>query len=162
MKRPCPPGLTAQLEYPVPAERTMPHLAARVGGVLQWTCTRALTGHLEPDEQTLGVHVDGARASRMAIARIDEPANRRSTIRRPSTDTRTSPTQSAAPSAAGHPTHAATDHPAVDPHQQTRRPGTTSIPPSPAARTEPAAHHEPAATPIAPQHLHNQGAATTV
>ncbi|WP_431914621.1 thioesterase family protein [Nonomuraea jabiensis] len=67
------PGLTARLDYMVPAERTVPHLLPESGyfaampevlatgylvGIVEWTCMRALQGHLEDGEQTLGVHVD--------------------------------------------------------------------------------------------------------
>jgi fluoroacetyl-CoA thioesterase len=67
------PGLTGRLEYVVPAERTVPHLLPESGeftampqvlatgylvGIIEWTCMRALAGHLHPGEQTLGVHVD--------------------------------------------------------------------------------------------------------
>ena len=67
------PGLTARLDYLVPVERTVPyllpesdHFAAMppvlatgyLVGIVEWTCMRALNGHLEDGEQTLGVHVD--------------------------------------------------------------------------------------------------------
>lgn len=67
------PGLTARLEYVVPAERTVPHLLPESAefaampavlatgflvGVVEWTCIRALAGHLDDGEQTLGVHLD--------------------------------------------------------------------------------------------------------
>jgi fluoroacetyl-CoA thioesterase len=67
------PGLTARLDYVVPAERTVPHLLPESDylaglpavlatgyllGIVEWTCMRALEGHLEDGEQTLGVHVD--------------------------------------------------------------------------------------------------------
>ncbi|WP_431914926.1 thioesterase family protein [Nonomuraea jabiensis] len=67
------PGLTARLDYVVPTERTVPHLLpesdhfARLPavlatgylvGIVEWTCMRALDGHLEDGEQTLGVHVN--------------------------------------------------------------------------------------------------------
>ncbi|MCO5998921.1 thioesterase family protein [Actinoallomurus rhizosphaericola] len=74
------PGLTARLDYLVPAERTVPHLLPEsehfaalppvlatgylvlatgyLVGIVEWTCMRALDGHLEDGEQTLGVHVD--------------------------------------------------------------------------------------------------------
>jgi len=67
------PGLTGRLDYVVPAERTVPHLLPEVDeftvlpavlatgylvGILEWTCLRALAGHLDDDEATLGVHVD--------------------------------------------------------------------------------------------------------
>ncbi|GIH20490.1 thioesterase family protein [Rugosimonospora africana] len=67
------PGLTARLDYVVPAERTVPHLLPEsddfaalpailatgyLVGVVEWACMRAIQGHLEHGEQTLGVHVD--------------------------------------------------------------------------------------------------------
>lgn len=67
------PGLTAGLEYRVPAERTVPHLLPESAefaalphvlatgylvGLVEWCCMRALHGHLEAGQQTLGVHVD--------------------------------------------------------------------------------------------------------
>lgn len=73
MKESLQPGLTARLEYVVPAERTVPHLLPEsdefaalpavlatgyLVGIVEWTCIRALAGHLDDGEQTLGVHVD--------------------------------------------------------------------------------------------------------
>uniref|UniRef100_UPI003F499F3A thioesterase family protein n=1 Tax=Nonomuraea bangladeshensis TaxID=404385 RepID=UPI003F499F3A len=67
------PGLAARLDYVVPAERTVPYLLPEsdyfaalpsvlatgyLVGIVEWTCMRALDGHLEDGEQTLGVHVD--------------------------------------------------------------------------------------------------------
>jgi fluoroacetyl-CoA thioesterase len=67
------PGLAARLDYVVPAERTVPYLLPESGefaalppvlatgylvGIVEWTCMRALNGHLEDGEQTLGIHVD--------------------------------------------------------------------------------------------------------
>ncbi|MBP2327758.1 fluoroacetyl-CoA thioesterase [Kibdelosporangium banguiense] len=67
------PGLHATFDYPVPAERTVPHLLPEAAefaampyvlatgylvGLVEWTCMRALADHLEPTERTLGVHVD--------------------------------------------------------------------------------------------------------
>ncbi len=67
------PGLTARLDYVVPVARTVPHLLPEsddftalpqvlatgyLVGIVEWTCMRALRGHLEDGEQTLGVHVD--------------------------------------------------------------------------------------------------------
>src|SRR5688572_14614238 len=67
------PGLTAKLDYTVPNERTVPHLLPESAefaalpsvlatgylvGIVEWTCMRALDGHLDDGEQTLGVHVD--------------------------------------------------------------------------------------------------------
>ena len=73
MKDSLRPGLTARLDYIVPAERTVPNLLPEASefavmpevlatgylvGILEWTCMRALIGHLDDDEATLGVHVD--------------------------------------------------------------------------------------------------------
>jgi fluoroacetyl-CoA thioesterase len=67
------PGLTGRLEYLVPAERTVPHLLPEAGefadmppvlatgylvGLVEWACMRALHGHLDDGERTVGVHVD--------------------------------------------------------------------------------------------------------
>jgi fluoroacetyl-CoA thioesterase len=67
------PGLTARLEYRVPAERTVPYLLPEADlfgampevlatgylvGIVEWTCMRALDGHLDATERTVGVHVD--------------------------------------------------------------------------------------------------------
>lgn len=73
MKDSLRPGLIGRLEYVVPAERTVPHLLPEsdefaalpavlatgfLVGIVEWTCIRALAGHLDEGEQTLGVHVD--------------------------------------------------------------------------------------------------------
>jgi fluoroacetyl-CoA thioesterase len=67
------PGLTARLDYTVPVERTVPHLLPESShftalptvlatgylvGIVEWACMRALDGHLDDGERTLGVHVD--------------------------------------------------------------------------------------------------------
>ncbi|MDG4832817.1 thioesterase family protein [Solwaraspora sp. WMMD1047] len=67
------PGLTARLEYVVPDERTVPHLLPEAElfadmpavlatgylvAIVEWTCMRAIDGHLQPGEQTLGTYVD--------------------------------------------------------------------------------------------------------
>ncbi|MFD0852141.1 thioesterase family protein, partial [Actinomadura adrarensis] len=67
------PGLTARMEYVVPPERTVPNLLPEseqfaplppvlatgyMVGIVEWTCQRAIDGHLSDGEQTLGVHVD--------------------------------------------------------------------------------------------------------
>ena len=67
------PGLTARHEYVVPVHRTVPHLLPESNdfaalpavlatgylvGIVEWACMRALDGHLDSGEQTLGVHVD--------------------------------------------------------------------------------------------------------
>jgi hypothetical protein len=63
------PGLTGSLSWTVPVERTVPHLLPESAefaalpqvlatgylvGVLEWTCIRALNGHLDKGEATLG------------------------------------------------------------------------------------------------------------
>lgn len=73
MKASLRPGLTAQLEYVVPAERTVPYLLPEseefkalpavlatgfLVGIVEWTYIRVLAGHLDDGEQTLGIHVD--------------------------------------------------------------------------------------------------------
>ena len=67
------PGLTASLTYEVAADRTVPHLLPEAAefadmpqvlatgylvGLVEWTCIRALRGHLDDSERTVGVHVD--------------------------------------------------------------------------------------------------------
>jgi len=67
------PGLNGSLSWPVPVERTVPHLLPEspefaalpqvlatgyLVGVLEWTCMRALAGHLDEGETTLGIHID--------------------------------------------------------------------------------------------------------
>jgi fluoroacetyl-CoA thioesterase len=67
------PGLTGHLDYTVPASRTVPHLLPESAefaglpsvlatgylvGLVEWACMRALDGHLDEDERTVGVHVD--------------------------------------------------------------------------------------------------------
>lgn len=66
-------GLTASLDYRVPADRTVPHLLPEAPefttmpnilatgylvGLVEWTCMQTLTPHLQSDQRTLGVHVD--------------------------------------------------------------------------------------------------------
>ncbi|QIS12711.1 thioesterase family protein [Nocardia arthritidis] len=73
MKTSLRPGLTAQLKYVVPVERTVPGLLPEsdhframpavlatgyLVGLVEWTCMLVLDGHLDIGEQTLGVHVD--------------------------------------------------------------------------------------------------------
>jgi fluoroacetyl-CoA thioesterase len=67
------PGLAARLEYVVPDERTVPHLLPEAElfaampavlatgylvAIVEWTCMRAIDGHLQAGEQTLGTYVD--------------------------------------------------------------------------------------------------------
>lgn len=73
MKSTLRPGLTATLDYRVPETRTVPHLLPEseefgrmpsvlatgyLVGLVEWTCMRALSGHLDDGERTVGVHVD--------------------------------------------------------------------------------------------------------
>ena len=73
MKSTLRPGLTGRLEYVVPAGRTVPHLLPEATefsgmpsvlatgylvGLVEWTCMRALRGHLDEGERTVGVHID--------------------------------------------------------------------------------------------------------
>jgi fluoroacetyl-CoA thioesterase len=66
-------GLTATLDYRVPKTRTVPHLLPEsdefgrmppvlatgyLVGLVEWTCMRALSEHLDDGERTVGVHVD--------------------------------------------------------------------------------------------------------
>ena len=67
------PGLTASLTYEVASDRTVPHLLPEAAefadmpqvlatgylvGLVEWTCMRALSGHLDDSERTVGVHID--------------------------------------------------------------------------------------------------------
>jgi fluoroacetyl-CoA thioesterase len=67
------PGLTGTLEYVVPEGRTVPHLLPEAAefasmpsvlatgylvGLVEWTCIRAVDGHLDDGERTVGIHVD--------------------------------------------------------------------------------------------------------
>jgi len=67
------PGLTATLTYEVAEDRTVAHLLPEASefadmpqvlatgylvGLVEWTCMRALDGHLDDSERTVGVHVD--------------------------------------------------------------------------------------------------------
>ncbi|MEV7389075.1 thioesterase family protein [Streptomyces sp. NPDC091215] len=67
------PNLTARTQYEVPLDRTVPHLLPEAPhftrmpevlatgylvGLVEWTCMRALDGHLDDGERTLGVRVD--------------------------------------------------------------------------------------------------------
>lgn len=67
-----PPGLTASLDYRVPQKRTVPHLLPEAPefavmphvlatgylvGLVEWTCMKALHGHLDEAERTVGTHV---------------------------------------------------------------------------------------------------------
>ena len=73
MRETLQPGLTAELVYTVPADRTVPDLLPEsdqfaalppvlatgyLVALVEWTCMKALVGHLDEDEQTLGIHVD--------------------------------------------------------------------------------------------------------
>ena len=73
MKDTLQPGATARLSYRVPAEKTVPHLYPEAAefremptvfatgfmvGLMEWTCMKVLEEHLDPDEGSLGVHID--------------------------------------------------------------------------------------------------------
>jgi fluoroacetyl-CoA thioesterase len=68
------PGLTHTFTYPVPPERTVPHLypeapefapmpavfaTGYLVGLVEWACVQLLRPHLDwPTEQTVGTHID--------------------------------------------------------------------------------------------------------
>jgi fluoroacetyl-CoA thioesterase len=67
------PGLCAKMNYQVPETRTVPYLLPEAEqfagmphvlatgylvGLVEWSCMQALDGHLDPSEQSVGVHVD--------------------------------------------------------------------------------------------------------
>ena len=67
------PGLRASLSYEVAADRTVSHLLPESAefadmpqvlatgylvGLVEWACMRALNGHLDDGERSVGVHVD--------------------------------------------------------------------------------------------------------
>lgn len=67
------PGLRAHLDYTVDADRTAPALLPEsehfadlppilatgyLLALVEWAWMRAIDGHLDPDEQTLGVHIE--------------------------------------------------------------------------------------------------------
>ncbi|BDG08883.1 thioesterase family protein [Anaeromyxobacter paludicola] len=73
MKDTLRPGLRHTFSYVVPPSKTVPHVypespdflempevfaTAFLVGLIEWTCMQALAPHLEPGEQSLGVHVD--------------------------------------------------------------------------------------------------------
>ena len=73
MKDTLKPGAEFQLAYTVPASKTVPHLYPEaiefaimprvfatgfMVGLMEWTCIKVLEPHLEPDEGSLGVHID--------------------------------------------------------------------------------------------------------
>lgn len=66
-------GAKTRFEYKVPADKTVPHLFPEAHdfqlmptvfatgfmvGLMEWTCMKVLEGHLEPDEGSLGIHID--------------------------------------------------------------------------------------------------------
>jgi predicted thioesterase len=82
-------GLTATMDYRVPAERTVPHLLPEAPefatmpdvlatgylvGLVEWTCMQALTPHLPSHQRTLGVHIDDAH--RKCSVLLGETAHR--------------------------------------------------------------------------------------
>ena len=72
MKPSLSPGLTFDLSYRVPEEKTVPHVypesalfqamprvfaTAYLVGLFEWACMEALEPHLEPGEQSVGVDI---------------------------------------------------------------------------------------------------------
>lgn len=73
MKDTLKPGDTATLSFPVPQEKTVPHLYPEAPeframpavfatgfmvGLMEWTCLKVLQPHLDPGEGSLGIHID--------------------------------------------------------------------------------------------------------
>ena len=73
MKATLKPGLTHRFAYRVPENKTVPYTypeAPEIAAMpkvfatgnmivlMEWTCTQLLAPHLDPDEGSLGVHVD--------------------------------------------------------------------------------------------------------
>jgi fluoroacetyl-CoA thioesterase len=73
MKDTLKPGLTHRFSYPVPKNKTVPHLYPEVAefqvmpavfatgfmvGLMEWTCMQLLAPHLDPGEGSVGVHID--------------------------------------------------------------------------------------------------------
>jgi fluoroacetyl-CoA thioesterase len=73
MKPTLQPGIKARFSYPVPVEKTVPHVypeSPELGGMpevfatgymialMEWTCIKALAPHLDAGEGSVGVHVD--------------------------------------------------------------------------------------------------------
>jgi len=78
MKRTLKPGLTHRFAYKVPRNKTVSHLYPEEAdfrpmpdvfatgfmvGLIEWTCMQLLAPHLDPDEGSLGVHVDVSHAA---------------------------------------------------------------------------------------------------
>lgn len=73
MKSTLQPGAKTRFAYKVPADKTVPHLFAEAHelqlmptvfatgfmvGLMEWTCTNVLEGHLDEGEGSLGTHVN--------------------------------------------------------------------------------------------------------
>jgi fluoroacetyl-CoA thioesterase len=73
MKDTLKPGVKTSFSYKVPREKTVPFLFEGAGemadmpevfatgfmiGLMEWTCMKALAGHLDEGEGSVGVHVD--------------------------------------------------------------------------------------------------------
>jgi len=73
MKSTLKPGITHRFAYPVPDNKTVPHLYPEVAdfqtmprvfatgymvGLMEWVCMQAMAPHLDPGEGSLGVHID--------------------------------------------------------------------------------------------------------
>jgi fluoroacetyl-CoA thioesterase len=78
MKPTLKPGIKASFSYAVPLEKTVPHVFREAGefqempevfatgfmvALMEWTCLKALSPHLEPGEGSVGVHVDVSHAA---------------------------------------------------------------------------------------------------
>jgi len=72
------PGDRAQLVFPIPAEKTVPHLYPEAAeframptvfatgfmvGLMEWACLKVLAPHLDAGEGSLGVHIDVSHAA---------------------------------------------------------------------------------------------------
>ncbi|WP_080795701.1 thioesterase family protein [Corynebacterium pacaense] len=73
MKESLAPGLTHTMNYPVPEDRTVPHLLPEAPefrsmpkvlatgymvGIIEWACMQLIAAHLDEGEISLGTHVD--------------------------------------------------------------------------------------------------------
>ena len=73
MKDTLKPGDKTQFSFRIPLEKTVPHLYPEAPefqemptvfatgfmvGLMEWTCLKVLTPHLDPGEGSLGIHID--------------------------------------------------------------------------------------------------------
>jgi fluoroacetyl-CoA thioesterase len=78
MKPTLQPGIKASFSYPIPLEKTVPHVYREsvemqtmpevfatgfMIALIEWTCIKALSPHLDEGEGSVGVHVDVAHAA---------------------------------------------------------------------------------------------------